>query len=127
MGTLKEKRDAYVKRLNGMYSGNLEKEGITSIRGDAKFIGERVVQVGDQIYSGDHVLIAVGGKPLMPDIPGIELAIDSNGFFDLERVPKRVAVVGAGYIAVELAGILQSLGSEVDVMIRGGGLPLRTM
>jgi len=126
MGTLKEKRDAYVKRLNGMYSGNLEKEGITSIRGDAKFIGERVVQVGDKAYSGDHVLIAVGGKPLMPDIPGIELAIDSNGFFDLDKVPKKVAVAGAGYIAVELAGILQSLGSEVDLMIRGD-LPLRTM
>jgi len=126
LATLKEKRDAYVKRLNGIYASNLEKAGITSIAGEAKFIGERVVQVGEKTYSGDHVLIAVGGKPLMPDIPGIELAIDSNGFFDLDKVPKKVAVVGSGYIAVELAGILQCLGSEVDIMIRGD-LPLRTM
>jgi glutathione reductase (NADPH) len=72
------------------------------------------------------VLIAVGGKPLMPDIPGIELAIESNDFFDLEKVPKRVAVVGSGYIAVELAGILQILGAQVDLLIRGDR-PLRTM
>mmetsp|Transcript_157962 Transcript_157962/g.278870 ORF Transcript_157962/g.278870 Transcript_157962/m.278870 type:complete len:548 (-) Transcript_157962:104-1747(-) len=124
--SLKEKRDAYVKRLNGIYSGNLEKSGITSITGDATFVGEREVKVGDKTYSGDHVLIAVGGKPLMPDIPGVEMAIDSNGFFDLEEIPKKVAVVGAGYIAVELAGILHCLGAEVDLMIRGD-LPLRSM
>lgn len=126
LAALKEKRDAYVARLNGIYGNNLKNSGITSITGDATFVGERKVRVGDKTYSGDHVLIAVGGKPLMPDIPGIDLAIDSNGFFDLEKVPKRVAVVGAGYIAVELASILQTLGSKVDVFIRGD-LPLRTM
>lgn len=123
---LKKRRDAYVARLNGIYANNLNNSGITSIKGDATFVGERKVRVGDKIYSGEHVLIAVGGKPLMPDIPGIELAINSDGFFDLEKVPKRVAVVGAGYIALELASILQILGAQVDVFIRGE-LPLRTM
>lgn len=126
LASLKAKRDAYVKRLNGIYAGNLEKSGITSIMGDACFVGPKEVRVGDKTYSGDHVLIAVGGKPTMPEIPGIELAIDSNGFFDLEAVPKRCAVIGSGYIAVELAGILQLLGSKVDLVIRGDR-PLRNM
>ena len=126
MAALKAKRDAYVKRLNGIYSNNLGNSGITSITGDASFVGPKQVKVGETTYSGDNVLIAVGGQPTMPKIPGIELAIDSNGFFDLEAIPKRCAVVGSGYIAVELAGILQLLGSEVDLIIRGER-PLRTM
>jgi glutathione reductase (NADPH) len=126
LADLKKKRDAYVARLNGIYANNLKNSNIVSITGDATFVGERTVKVGDKTYSGDHVLIAVGGKPLMPDIPGIELAIESNDFFDLEKVPKRVAVVGSGYIAVELAGILQILGAQVDLLIRGDR-PLRTM
>jgi len=126
MAALKEKRDAYVKRLNGIYDGNLEKAGITTIRGDASFVGPKEVKVGEKTYSGDKVLIAVGGTPTMPDIPGAELGIDSNDFFDLEAIPKKCAVVGSGYIAVELAGILQLLGSQVDLLIRGER-PLRTM
>jgi glutathione reductase (NADPH) len=126
MKALKEKRDAYVKRLNGIYLNNLNNNGITPITGDAVFVGPKEVKVGDKTYSGDKVLIAVGGRPLMPDIPGIELGMDSNDFFDLEEIPKRVCVVGSGYIAVELAGILQLLGSEVDLCIRGER-PLRTM
>ena len=69
------------------------------------------------------MLIAVGGKPEMPDIPGIELAINSDGFFELESLPKKCAVVGSGYIAVELAGVLQALGSDVDLFIRGESKP----
>lgn len=126
LAALKAKRDAYVARLNGIYASNLEKSGITSITGDASFVGEREVKVGDKTFSGEHVLIAVGGKPLLPDIPGIELGMDSNDFFELEKVPKRVAVVGSGYIAVELAGILQILGAKVDLIIRSE-LPLRSM
>jgi len=126
MAALKEKRDNYVKRLNGIYEGNLKNSGVTSIKGDAVFVGPKEIKVGDKTYSGDKVLIAVGGTPTMPDIPGIELGIDSNGFFDLESIPKKCAVVGSGYIAVELAGILQLLGSEVDLLIRGER-PLRTM
>jgi len=124
--TLVEKRDNYVIRLNGIYANNLENSGITSITGDATFVGPKEVQVGDKTYSGDKVLIAVGGTPEMPDIPGIELAINSDGFFELESLPKKCAVVGSGYIAVELAGVLQALGSDVDLFIRGE-MPLRTM
>jgi len=72
------------------------------------------------------VLIAVGGKPEMPDIPGIELGMDSDGFFEMDYLPKKCAVVGSGYIAIELAGVLQALGSQVDLFIRGE-MPLRTM
>jgi len=124
--SLKEKRDAYVKRLNGIYRNNLGNSGITEIVGDATFVGPKEVKVGDKTYSGKNVLIAVGGKPDMPDIPGIELGINSDGFFELESLPKRCAVVGSGYIAVELAGVLQALGSQVDLFIRGE-LPLRSM
>jgi len=126
MASLKAKRDAYVKRLNGIYESNLKNSGITEIKGDAVFVGPKEVKVGDQTYTGTTVLIAVGGTPTMPDIPGIELGITSDGFFELEAIPKRVAVVGSGYIAVELAGILQLLGAQVDLFIRGE-LPLRTM
>jgi glutathione reductase (NADPH) len=126
MAALKAKRDAYVTRLNGIYANNLKNSGITEITGDASFVGPKEVRVGDKTYSGDNVLIAVGGTPEMPEIPGIEHAINSDGFFDLDHIPKRVAVVGSGYIAVELAGILQLLGSQVDLFIRGE-LPLRSM
>lgn len=111
---IKRRRDAYVKRLNGIYENNLNNAGITFITGDAKFTGPKEVEVGGVSYSGENVLIAVGGKPAAPDIPGAELAMDSNGFFELEELPAKVVVVGSGYIAVELAGILQILGSEVN-------------
>jgi len=126
MASLKAKRDAYVKRLNGIYASNLEKSGITEIKGDAVFVGPKEVKVGDETYTAENVLIAVGGTPTLPDIPGIEMAITSDGFFDLEAIPKRVAVVGSGYIAIELAGILNLLGADVDLFIRGD-MPLRTM
>jgi hypothetical protein len=77
------------------------------------------VSVDGKIYSGDHVLIAVGGYPSWPtDIPGAEHGIDSDGFFRLESLPAKTVVVGAGYIAVEMAGILRSLGSDVTLIIR---------
>lgn len=103
---LKQRRDAYVARLNGIYQNNLKNSGVDLVRGDAKFVGEKTVQVGDKTYTGKNILIAVGGTPTMPEIPGIELGMNSDGFFDLEAVPKKVAVVGSGYIAVELAGTL---------------------
>mmetsp|Transcript_36585 Transcript_36585/g.86337 ORF Transcript_36585/g.86337 Transcript_36585/m.86337 type:complete len:506 (-) Transcript_36585:183-1700(-) len=123
---LKKRRDAYVARLNGIYKGNLANSGVELIVGDAKFVGPKTVAVGDKTYTGKNILIAVGGTPTLPDVPGIELGIDSDSFFDLEQVPKRCAVVGSGYIAVELAGILNVLGSEVELIIRGDA-PLRNM
>eukprot|EP00962_Isochrysis_galbana_P044819 scaffold17477_cov103-Isochrysis_galbana.AAC.3 len=115
MKAIKAKRDAYVKRLNGIYLNNLNNNGITFVAGDAKFVGPKVVEVDGKAYTAKHILIAVGGKPAVPDIPGAkELGITSDGFFELEEVPERVAVVGSGYIAVELAGILNVLGSKVQ-------------
>jgi glutathione reductase (NADPH) len=91
---------------------------------EAVFTGPKAVRVGNQEYTADHILIAVGGKPSMPRISGIEHAMDSDGFFRLDKLPKKVAVVGAGYIAVELAGVLQELGSETTLVVRGD-IPLR--
>eukprot|EP00316_Scyphosphaera_apsteinii_P004527 CAMPEP_0119307838 /NCGR_PEP_ID=MMETSP1333-20130426/8217_1 /TAXON_ID=418940 /ORGANISM="Scyphosphaera apsteinii, Strain RCC1455" /LENGTH=480 /DNA_ID=CAMNT_0007311473 /DNA_START=160 /DNA_END=1602 /DNA_ORIENTATION=- len=124
--TLKEKRDAYVARLNGIYRNNLKNSAVTFIEGDASFAGPKLVSVGEAQYTAKHILVAVGGTPARPPIPGSEHAIDSDGFFDLTEVPEKVAVIGSGYIAVELAGILNVLGSKVDLFIRGE-TPLRNM
>ncbi|CAM9250258.1 unnamed protein product [Chrysoparadoxa australica] len=118
-GKIKELRDNYVKKLNGIYSRNLDNSGITTITGTASFVGPKTVAVEGVEYTADHILIATGGKPAMPDIPGIELCISSNGFFELETQPSRVAVVGAGYIAVEMAGIFNALGTNTHLFVRG--------
>jgi len=123
---LKARRDAYVARLNGIYQSNLKNSGVELIVGDAKFVGPKTVAVGDKTYTGKNILIAVGGTPTLPEVPGVELGITSDGFFDLEEVPKKCAVIGSGYIAVELAGILNVLGSDVELIIRGEQ-PLRGM
>jgi len=115
---LKIKRDAYIKRLNGIYGNNLGNSKVEHIAGVGKFVGPNKVSVDGRIYSGDHVLIAVGGHPTWPDVPGAEHGISSDGFFELERLPEKTLVVGAGYIAVEMAGILASLGSDVSLAIR---------
>eukprot|EP00033_Pygsuia_biforma_P001411 GCRY01001595.1.p1 GENE.GCRY01001595.1~~GCRY01001595.1.p1 ORF type:complete len:472 (+),score=101.83 GCRY01001595.1:162-1577(+) len=116
--TIKSKRDAYIKRLNGIYGNNLEKSKVTHISGDAKFVGPNSVEVNGETYTADHILIATGGRPSVPDVPGKEFGITSDGFFDLEHQPKKVAVCGAGYIAVELASVLHGLQSDVDLFIR---------
>lgn len=121
----KKKRDAYVLRLNGIYERNLTKEGVDYVYGWASFREDGNVQVKKadnsiEVYSADKILIATGGKPVMPEeIPGYEYGINSNGFFALEKQPKKVAVVGAGYIGVELAGVFNALGTETHLMIRG--------
>ncbi|CBN74340.1 Glutathione reductase [Ectocarpus siliculosus] len=117
-GKLKEMRDAYVRRLNGIYHRNVEKSGVTLVYGMAKFVGPKKAVVEGVEYTADHVMIAVGGTPSMPDVPGAELCINSDGFFDVTEQPKKVAVVGAGYIAVELAGIFDALGTETHLFIR---------
>lgn len=119
---LKSGRDAYIERLNGVYAGLLERSGVTVVRGWARFTGPGVVAVGDVEYRASHVVIATGGEAEIPALPGAELGIDSDGFFELARQPRRVAVVGSGYIAVELAGVFNSLGSEVSLLVRGGQL-----
>ncbi|KAL9965901.1 hypothetical protein ACROYT_G029759 [Oculina patagonica] len=116
--TVKNSRDAYVKRLNGIYENNLKKDDVTYIPGHAVFTPEGNVKVGDNVYSGKHILIACGGRPTVPAFPGCQYGITSDGFFELEDLPKKTAVIGAGYIAVELAGILNALGSKVSSLIR---------
>jgi glutathione reductase (NADPH) len=116
---LKEKRDAYIRRLNGIYEGNLAKRGITLIRGRAQLLDARTVTAAGASLSAPHIVIATGGRPLLPAIPGAELGITSDGFFELPGRPERVAVVGSGYIAVELTGIFAALGSKVTLALRG--------
>ena len=115
---LKRARDAYVERLNGIYARRLDTEGIVHYRDTARFVGARAVAVGDTRLSADHVVIATGGLPIVPPTPGAELGITSDGFFELEERPGRVVVAGSGYIAVELAGVLRALGSEVTMVLR---------
>lgn len=119
---LKSGRDAYIERLNGIYAGLLERSGVTLVRGWARFTGPGMVAVGDVEYRAPHIVIATGGEAEIPDLTGAGLGIDSDGFFALARQPRRVAVVGSGYIAVELAGVFNSLGSEVTMLVRGSQL-----
>ena len=115
---LKRKRDAYVLRLNGIYERNLAAKGVSYVRGAARFIDAHTVEVNGRRLSARHIVIATGGRPSLPDIPGAHLGISSDGFFDLETRPKRVAVVGSGYIACELAASFRELGSDVEQFIR---------
>ena len=117
---LKRGRDAYVKRLNGIYERNLDKKGVVAVRAAARLRGPtEVVDANGELYSAKHIVIATGGRPKIPSLPGAELGISSDGFFDLDALPRRVAVVGSGYIAVELSGVLDALGSDVSVFARG--------
>ncbi|KAM3162951.1 Glutathione reductase [Lachancea thermotolerans] len=121
----KEKRDAYIQRLNGIYERNLAKEGVDFIYGWAKFNKQGQVEVvkhdsTKEVFTADHILIATGGEPIKPDgIEGYEHGIDSDDFFKLTEQPKKVVVSGAGYIGVELAGVFHGLGSETHMVIRG--------
>eukprot|EP00298_Acanthocystis_sp_HF-20_P027376 c548_g1_i1.p1 GENE.c548_g1_i1~~c548_g1_i1.p1 ORF type:complete len:494 (+),score=244.18 c548_g1_i1:66-1484(+) len=116
--TIKAKRDAYIERLRGIYANGTGKV-VTLIKGKATFVGPKTIEVNGEQHSAKHVLIAVGGTPSFPKIPGIEHALNSDDFFKLEHQPKKVAVVGAGYIAIELAGIFNALGTETHLFIRG--------
>lgn len=122
--TFKTKRDAYVKRLNGIYERNLEKDKVEYLYGVATLTGKHTAEV--KLHDGTmatvnakKILLAVGGHPTIPQgIPGSEHGTDSDGFFDISVQPKKVALVGAGYIAVEFAGMFNALGSETHLFIR---------
>ncbi len=122
--TLVDSREAYIERIHGAYDRGLAARGVTLVNGYGKFVGNRTIEVNGERYTADHILIATGGAPAIPDIPGAGYGIDSDGFFALTEQPERVAVVGAGYIAVELAGVLHGLGSETHLFVRKH-LPLR--
>lgn len=111
-------RQTYIERLHGLYMKGFASNGVTVIQGFAKFTAEKIVEVNGDSYTAEHILIATGGKIVRPTIPGSEFGIDSNGFFELTEMPKSVAVVGAGYIAVEIAGVLNGLGSDTHLAFR---------
>lgn len=111
-------RNAYVHRLNGNYRARLDQLGITTISGRARFIDAHTLDVGGERYTARHVVIATGGAPNVPNLPGAALGITSDGFFELKEQPRRVAIVGAGYVAAELAGMLHAYGSDVSVFTR---------
>jgi glutathione reductase (NADPH) len=115
---LKVGREQYLRRLNEIYAKNLASSQVTRVQGWARFVSGNTVVVGDEKFTARHILIATGGAPIMPDIPGGNLGLTSDGFFEMTEQPKKVAVVGSGYIAVELAGVLHGLGSHVSLVIR---------
>jgi len=115
---LVEQREAYIKGINDWYGNYLTDSNIDAITGTARFVDAKTLEVNGEQYTADHIVISPGGVPSLPDTPGAELGITSDGFFALTEQPKRVAVVGAGYIAVELAGVLNALGSDVDLLLR---------
>jgi glutathione reductase (NADPH) len=116
---LKQLRDDYVHRLNGIYAANLAKRNVELVRAHASFTGPHTVVAGARTLEAPHIIIATGGRPAMPKIPGAELGLTSDDFFLLPQRPQRVAVVGGSYIAVELAAIFAGLGSQVTLVLRG--------
>lgn len=116
--TIKRSRDEYISRLNGIYQDNLDRSNVTTIIGTAKFANKNSLQVGDKIYTASHIVIATGSKPMVPNVAGAEYAITSDGFFEMAKLPDKVVVNGAGYIATELAGVLVGLGTEVIMVLR---------
>lgn len=123
--TLIESRTAYIDRIHQSYDRVLGNNKVDVIRGFARFVDAHTVEVNGETYTADHILIATGGRPVIPAIPGAEYGMTSDGFFELADLPKRVAVVGAGYIAVELAGVLNGLGAEAHLFVRKHA-PLRS-
>ena len=108
-----------IERLNGIYRNLLLNSGVALLEGHGHLRDEHSVEVAGQVYRARHILIATGGWPQIPDIPGKELAITSNEAFYLPALPRRVLVVGGGYIAVEFASIFQGLGAQTSLLYRG--------
>jgi glutathione reductase (NADPH) len=119
---LKRKRDAYIERLNGIYAGNLERRGVTLLRARATLTAQHIVTAGDSEYRAPHIVLATGGHPVVPSIPGAAHGITSDGFFELAERPESIAIVGSGYVAVELAGVFSALGSRLSMVLRGDQL-----
>lgn len=117
--TLIQNRQAYIDRIHQSYHKGLNNNKVDFIQGFAKFIDHKTIEVNGEKITADHILIATGARPIVPhDVEGAEYGITSDGFFKLTTLPKSVAIVGAGYIAVELAGVLNRLGSETHLVLR---------
>lgn len=120
--TLKTNKDRQIARLNDIYRSLLDNAHVTVLEGRAVICAPGEVEVAGERYQATHILIAVGGLPSMPQLPGVELASNSDDFFAMESLPESSVVVGGGYIACELAGILSRLGSKVTLVYRGAPL-----
>ncbi len=118
----KRARDAYIGKLNGRYATGLADNGVTLITGHGRFADPHTIEVEGKRYQADHIVLATGSRPIRPEVPGASLGITSDDFFALAERPRRAAVVGAGYIAVELACALRRLGCEVSLVMRGAHL-----
>ena len=117
--TLKANRAREIGRLNGVYEGLLRGAGVTMLRGRARLVSDRAVEVGGVVHAAQRILVATGGRPDLPELPGIELAVSSDAMFDLPVFPRRLVVVGGGYIACEFASIFRGLGAQVTQLVRG--------
>ncbi|WP_028273822.1 glutathione-disulfide reductase [Atopococcus tabaci] len=115
---LVENRQNYITFLHGAYQRGLDSNGVQRIEGFARFVDERTVEVEGKRYTADHIMIATGGRPKKIDIPGAEYALTSDDFFDLTELPKRAAIIGGGYIAVELGGVMHHLGVDTHLFVR---------
>lgn len=112
---LKENRDKYIQFLHTAYESGLDSNNVEFIKGYGKFVDNHTVDVDGEEYTADHILIATGGRPKRLDIPGAEYGVDSDSFFELEELPENVAVVGGGYIGVELSGLLRTFGVDTHL------------
>lgn len=115
---LVENRTAYISRIHDSYNKVLSNNKVDVIKGFAKFIDSKTVEVNGERYTAPHILIATGGRASIPKIEGAEYGITSNEIFDLKTIPNRIGIVGAGYIAVELAGVFNSLGAKTHLFVR---------
>ena len=118
-GLLKANRAREITRLNGIYQGLLTGAGVQTIPGWARLVDPHTVEVNGQQHSARHILVATGGSPQVPDIPGREFVLTSDDMFDLDPFPQRLVVVGGGYIACEFSSIFQGLGAQVTLLNRG--------
>lgn len=111
-------REAYIQRIHASYDKVLAANEVTLIKGYARFVDDHTIEVNGEHYTAPHITIATGGHPVIPDIEGAQYGIDSDGFFALNKQPKSAVVIGAGYIGVELAGVMDSLGTETHLVVR---------
>lgn len=111
-------RDNYIANIHKFYDGYLDRLKIDHINGFGKFVSDNSIEVNGELYTAPHIVISPGGRPTIPNIPGAEFGTDSDGFFELDHCPKTATIVGSGYIAVEVAGVLNALGCEVTQVIR---------
>ena len=116
--TLQQTSKQYIKKLNDMYRKNLSQKNIEIITGNASFQSSKEISVGGVLLTAKKIIIACGATPVVPDIPGAEFGITSDDFFELKNKPNKTIIVGSGYVAVELAGILNALGSDTKIVAR---------